>query len=265
VAETDSKITQGGTGGHTVTITSGHLAVAPGASYVVGSETSNVGQLTVTGELSFETNNKAESELKIGKLALTGATGENGAKLAGAGKVLAGGAEINGAWQAVAQSGTDPVTLSYDGIAGVATVAFTATDTAAITVPAGKTLDIAANTKIALENVISSTTAKGTITLKAGGGNAEGGKIVFKGAGSIIKSGNEDDAGTTVTVPNGAFVAPEAAASGKITVSSNIKVYGGGTTGTKLNSIQGTTDGDYIQAFEGEGADGVIGIDTPIS
>jgi hypothetical protein len=267
VAYGDKKITQGGSGGHTVTITSGHLAVAPGASYVVGSVSSNVGQLTVTGKLSFETDN-AETDPKIGKLALTGASGTNGAKLAGTGTVTAGGAEITGAWQAVDSSGTDAVTLSYDGIAAASgNVAFTATaSTAAITVPAGKTLDIAANTTIALENEISSTGAKGTITLKAGGGNAEGGKIVFKGANSIIKSGDEDNDSTAVTVPIGAFVLPEAAASGKITVSntSNIKVFGGGTTKTKLNSIQGTTDGDYIQAFEGEG-DGVIDINTPVS
>jgi hypothetical protein len=264
----DKKITQGASsGGHTVTITSGHLAVAPGASYVVESVSSNIGKLTVTGKLSFETDN-AETDPKIGKLALTGATSTGGAKLAGTGTVFAGGAEITGAWEAVDSSPANVVTLSYDGIAAAAgTVVFTATDaTAAITVPAGKTLEIAANTTIELVNDISATDAKGTITLKAGGGNAEGGKIVFKGATSIIKSGDEAD-GSGVTLPIGAFVAPEAAASGKITVSSttNIKVYEGGSTSAKLNSIKATTDGDYIQAFAGEGEDGVINIDTPIS
>jgi hypothetical protein len=195
---------------------------------------------------------------------LTGVAGTDGAKLAGTGKIIAGGAEITGAWQAV---GSTNVTLSYTGISSAATGVFTATaGTAAITVPAGVALTIPATTTIALANDLATPTAKGTITLQAGGGRAEGGKIIFAAATSVIKSGLETTDGTAITVPSGDFVLAEGAASGKITVSSsaNVKVNPGSTTGTKLNSIKVTASDEYIQAYGGEGADGVIGLNTAI-
>jgi hypothetical protein len=266
VDATDREIVQGT---KVLTITSGELAVVPDASFVLPGGTT-AGTLTVAAGsvLSFESDHD-ETAPKIGKLVLTGGATTTGAILKGAGKVIAGGAEItggtSGSWQATTASET--ITLSYNGIlASAATIAFTAiADGAAITVPAGVTLKIPADTKIDLKNDISGSTIVGTITLKAGGEKGAGGKIAFTSSTSVIKAG--DETATAVASPAGAFVAPEGAASGKITVSnfSNVKIFSGDSATGKLDSITGTSGTDeYIQAFDGEGADGVIN-QTPVS
>ncbi|MDR0584003.1 MAG: hypothetical protein LBG57_06630 [Treponema sp.] len=269
----DKKITQGeaSNGTHTLTITSGELRVAPGATYVVPSESGKLGVLAVNGVLSFATDGAETPE--IGKLELTGATSTDGAEVNVGGingKVIAGGAEITGRWQAVS-SGTDSVTLSYDGIAADSdSEAFTAiaNGSGIITVPAGVTLTIPANTKIDLQNDISGSTVTGKITLKAGGVKGEGGKIVFAANTSVIQVGGsgDTDGGTALTAAGGDFVDIDGAAAGKITVSSfaNVKINPGSSTKTKVNSIKVTAADEYIQAYNGEGADGVIAI-TPVS
>jgi hypothetical protein len=165
--------------------------MASGAAYTVESASSKVGTLSVGGELQLA---------GTARLVLTGATSTNGAKLAGTGKVVAGGTEIvpgtNGL-QAVAVSGTPKVTISENSIASDgAVVTLSGVTGTAITVKAA-TLTVSAVT-------VDVTTA-GTVTLKGSTDTPSNiGKLLLKGgtnAGSLVVDSTNSNA---VTIGGGA-------------------------------------------------------------
>jgi hypothetical protein len=198
-------------------------------------------------------------------LVLTGAAGTSGAALAGTGKVVAAKTEITGVWQAVG-TGTVTIVATDDDastITGAATVVLTAGADGTITQNAGASnnLTIATGTTIDLKGTISGTAAVvGAIKLSESTTASEGGKLTLTDATSVIKVGDEADATTALAAAGGIFV--DTAATTKITVSSftNVQIFAGGTTTTKVNTIKGTAAAGTLQAFGGSGGTGAVEI-----
>jgi hypothetical protein len=231
-----------GTGAHGITIT-GKASLPAGATYTVASEANNVGTLSLgtNAELSLAAGylvsadedkaNGLTTASPSSKLALIGASGTNGAILAGAGKVIAGGSTIVGGtngWQAVdSNSSTVPVTISVDKIESdastTALTAVTGTSQPSITVAAAGTLTIAGNTEIALAG---DSSAVGSIVLKYG---TTGAKIVFAAAGAKISTSLTS--GTTAVT---------ATIAGGITAN-------GGTVGTSLTVTSTAATGNSLK------------------
>jgi hypothetical protein len=202
-------LTQGAseTNEHGITLTSGKATLISGSSYVVESAENKKGTLTVTGTLTLGPEvlepagygNEAAP-----KLVLTGATGENGAKLAGAGSVVAGGTTIVGGtngWQAV-DDGTDTYTIEANAItaagAGGAFTAVTGATQPSITVAAGATLNLAADTTIDLKGTAA---AVGSIVLKGAASN--GAILAFaQGTTSIVKTANDGSDTSGISIAN---------------------------------------------------------------
>jgi uncharacterized repeat protein (TIGR02543 family) len=211
---------------------------------------STTSTLTVNGTLTVAAT---------GSLVLTG-DASNGAQISGTGKVVAAKTEITGEWQAV---GSGDVTIAAtsaneSSITGASGVVLTAGTDGTITqlAEASNNLTIAANTTIDLQGTISSGTSVGTITLtESTTAVDEGGKLTFDAATSIIKVGDESDAGSVLNAAAGDFVDSGAAATTKITVSDfgNVLIDAGNTTSAKVNTIKGGTASGYLQAFGSSG------------
>jgi hypothetical protein len=175
---TSRTITQGATGNNAHGITIGGKAGLPaGATYTVASEENKVGTLTIDtdAELVIAAGVLAGAE-SLAQLVLTGAAGENGASLAGAGSVKAGATTItggaSGSWQVV---GAGTVTISQDAITSNAATAMltgTTDNSAAITVEGGN-LTVIGKIDVA---------TKGTVTLKANSGGTAGSLLLKGGA-----------------------------------------------------------------------------------
>jgi hypothetical protein len=278
--------------GVTVTV-AGELGIVGGATLALkdsstpaASSVGATGTITVaaTGKLSVVVGN----ELAIasggvvaledtGSLELNSAatTAGAGAKITGAGKVTAGKTEIvggTGGWEAK---------ISDNTTARAATIASVDADTASITgatdgvlvaganatitqlAGSGNELQIKAVTAIDLKGVLAPNAVVGSIVLHESATPSAGGKVSFAAATSIIKVGNEANAVSAMSVAAGDFIAVGAATHGKISVSdfTYAEVFGGGTTASKLNAIQGTSTASSIQAFGGAGGTGTVSVD----
>jgi hypothetical protein len=191
---TPRTITQGGSGAtHGISVggATPKLGISAGATYKVDSAENHVGTLTLgTGaELTLGTG-----PLVSASLVLTSTAGANGAVLKGVGKVVAGGTEITGGdatgtWTAGGAAGT--VTITADTITGSTTgVTLKAAGDAAtaITVAAGKTLSIPANTTVDLG------TQGGSLVLKTAAGTSGGAALA--GAGKLVAQKTQISGGT---------------------------------------------------------------------
>jgi hypothetical protein len=223
----------------TLKVPSGAATFAPTGDIVVaaGGELNLVGSanLTVAGGKT---------------LTLTGAAATGGAKLTGAGKVVAGKTEIVGdtGWQAVG-TGTVEIKALTGTTASITASAPTAVLTAAggtpaITQAAGSELTIAANTTVHLAGTAS--TAVGSITLTAADGSG-GAKLSFAAISSKVLAGNETAgtalSGTPVKIGGKTLTLTTLTAA-------NVK---NGSTGNKVievggaaGSIEANTDGETI-------------------
>jgi hypothetical protein len=245
----------------------GNATLVASATYTVASEADAVGTLTMAdeavltlgaGALLDGFNNTTDSAMIV----LTGATGENGAKLDGEGTVVAGDTTIVGGtvgsayWQAVRGDGVEEgdVTIMVDTITGATGVALKATgEDAAITVAAEGNLTLAENTTI---NLAGDSTAAGSIVLAKHA--TDPGKLSFGGTGAKVITANTT--GADLTEPAGDFAASASPAEDKILVSAfsgtdyvtitggndTLKsiVFGGGTayiTGQKTGSAENVT------------------------
>jgi hypothetical protein len=197
----------------------------------------------------------------------TRGTNAAGAKLSGAGKIVAAKTEITGGWQALGTDNTGTVTIAATDAdessltASAGTVVLTAGAGDTITQAAGEdnNLKIAVNTTIDLKGTIAAPTAIGVIKLAESATADQGGKLTLSAATSIIKVCSETD-GAALSATAGDFVTT--AATGKITVSdfTNVQVFPGDTTAGKVNTIKGGTASGTLQAFGGTGGTGTVEI-----
>ena len=196
---------------HGITIT-GKASLVAGSTYTVASASNKVGTLTVTGELHLGAGVLTGPDTyddNSAKLVLTSDTSTYGAKLTGAGKVVAGNTEIGGTngWQAVGAGSSSKIIISVDTIdaqvaagTGDAAGILTAQTTAAtITVKNGGTLTVEHGT-------IDISAASTSFVLE--GATGAGSKLLLKGAttapGKLKVSAESSDVkiGTTTTAAN---------------------------------------------------------------
>jgi hypothetical protein len=206
----DRVLTQSGSGAHSIAISgTGAPGLYAGATYTVASESDKVGTLSLgsgvnltlgTGALAPPADETGLSGATPSKLVLTGASGTDGASLAGEGTVVLGNASItggaNGSWQAVGAStsvaltataitgtGTSPVLAALTDDSAVITLAtgHTDGDGAALTVT-NATIDLSA--KGAVNFPYADTTAA-TLVLKGGTGTLGALKL---GSGDTVNS-----------------------------------------------------------------------------
>jgi hypothetical protein len=244
-------------GGEALEITSGALSVAEDAELALGKKLTVAAgaELAIAGTVTAGTDG----------LVLTSAADSGGAKLSGAGKVVAAKTEITGVWQAVGASGTVTIAATDADESSITASA----DTAVLTAGTGGTitqgtgednnLKIAANTTIDLKGTIAAPTAVGVIKLAESTTADQGGKLTLSTATSVIKVGSETD-GSALSAAVGDFVTT--AATGKITISdiANVSILPGDTTTTKVNTIKGGTASGTLQAFGGSGGTGAVEI-----
>jgi hypothetical protein len=201
-------LTQSGAADHGITV-GGVATLVPDATYTVASASGAVGTLTVAGSSALHIGKGILGALKTSgvvgsgianvddnsaSLVLTGATGTDGAKLAGAGSLVAGGTTIVGgtALQAV---GVGNVTIAANSISGTSVLTDTEAGSAnvTITVAADSNLTIAANTTVDIG-------AKGSIVLGyKGGGNTTAGTITLADTTAVIKVGTGVTTGSATT------------------------------------------------------------------
>jgi hypothetical protein len=210
-------LTQSGAADHGITV-GGVATLVPDATYTVSSAGSAVGTLTVGTGATLHIGKGVLAGLTAGtvgsgianvddnsaSLVLTGAAGTDGAKLAGAGSLVAGGATIVGgtALQAV---GVGNVTIAANSLSGTSVLTDTEANTAnvTITVAADSNLTIAASTTVDIGT-------KGSIVLGyKGDGNTTPGTITLTGTAAVIKVGTGVTTGSaTATQLNTAFTTP---------------------------------------------------------
>jgi hypothetical protein len=219
-------------GGEALELTSGALTVAEDAELALGKKLTVAAgaELAVAGTVTAGTDG----------LVLTGAADSGGAKLSGAGKVVAAKTEITGVWQAVGASGTVTITAT-DANASVITG-----DTAVLTAGAGGTitqtagasnnLTIAANTTIALGGTDASTPV-GKISLTKG---TDPGKLTLSDTTSIIF--------TLAAKTDGAVYANTLTSIDTDTVIDGITKAEVFQASDKLTKLTGKTDGASITA-----------------
>ena len=190
-------------------------ANASGNTVTLAQSTTVDGNLTVPGGVELETGSYAltvdagvtltvKGTVTItqpsGSLVLTGAASTGGAKISGAGEIVAAQTKITGEWQAV-DTGSDKITIAAtsadaSSITAGSTAVFTAGPGGTITQKEGanNNLTIAANTTIALGG---STAKVGEIVLT--GDNSNPGKLTLTNDTSIISTGNS--AGSAAAAP----------------------------------------------------------------
>jgi uncharacterized protein (DUF697 family) len=235
---TGRNVSQSGTGStHSIAIT-GKASLPAGAIYTVASTSSAIGTLTVNGELLVAAGvlGGDEEDDNSAKLVLTGAAGTDGAKLAGAGAVKAGGTTIvgsTGGWQAV----TGNITIEADTITAASSGVLTGvtSGTPSITVAAAGTLTVATGTTIGLAT-------NGSIVLTKGAG-ADPGPAVTGGTLNLattsakidgLTGGTTDRTLTTSNITNATYTV--GTDSGKVTgggtaSAGNAYITGGNATG----------------------------------
>ncbi|MDR3357024.1 MAG: hypothetical protein LBO04_07555 [Spirochaetaceae bacterium] len=191
-------------------------------------------------------------------LVLTAGATDTGAKISGAGKIIAAKTEISGVWQAVGASGHVTIAATDDDASSITASAAAAVLTAGtggtITQLAGtgNNLTIGTDTTIDLKNTSgASPTVVGSIKLAENATADAGGKLTFSAGTSIVRVGSETDDTTALGAAGGVFVLT--AATGKIAVSdfANVLIYDGNTTADKLNTIKGGSGSGYLQAYGG--------------
>jgi hypothetical protein len=161
-----------------------------------------------------------------------------------------------------ANGATISVNAGADNWTATVLTASSGTPTIAQSKGENNNLTIGENITIDLKGAISSATTVGAISLEEDTTQAQGGKLTFAAATSIIKVGNESNAETALAAVGGAFVT--SGATTKITVSSfeNVKIYPGATTADKVNTIMGGTAEGSLQAFGGVSGEGVVTINA---
>jgi hypothetical protein len=202
----------------------------------------------------LELDNGAEFNITgAGKLVLT-SDGTYGAALTGDGKVIAGGTEIaggSGGWGAVEDStSTNPtIAITRDTITASNSAAIlTGGTNALITVLADKTLTIAANTAIDLEN-------GGSLVLTAA---AVGGRLNLDAATARIIGLTGGSTNRVLTISDIADADYELSPTAGY-------IAGSGSSGAGGAAIAGSGAGSYIQANDGAGgSDAAINASTTI-
>jgi hypothetical protein len=207
-----------------------------------------------------------------GSLVLATASETSVGKISGTGGIVAGATTITGAWEATATT-TTAGTLTIASAATGATITADGSNAtglkasaagATITQAAGTSnnLTIAAATTIDLQGTISSGTTVGSIVLTESTTSNEGGKLTLTASTGTIKVGSETDASSALSTDGGDFVTT--AAAGKITVSNltNVSVFPGDTTTSKVNTIKGGTADGSLQAFSDTGGTGTVTINA---
>jgi hypothetical protein len=246
-ARTITQDSSSGSAAHGITI-GGVAGLPAGATYTVASGENKVGTLTLdTGaELSLASgallpDGNELSDPAQSKLVLTGAAGENGALLKGAGKVVAGATTISGgtgSWQAVDAGGN--VEITANAITGTSTdAAFVAAANAGAITVGDHTV---ASTTFTVTSLAVNIVAGGTIAIPypvSGTGN------VFKlaNSGASLKGLKiTGTAGTTITGITNATVV------GKSTVGTSGSAVAGnfiaGADGSTAATITGAEDSD---------------------
>jgi hypothetical protein len=262
------RVSQGAVGSnvHGITV-GGELGLPSGATYVVESEDGKVGTLTIdesavltlgAGVLAgSDASNTTTAETRS-SLVLTGATGTDGAVLAGQGTLVAGATTItggaeSGTWQAVDTTGASTVTIEADRIeASAATVSLTGTtDNGAVINVTGATLTVVGQIDIG---------TKGTVTL-TGNDDGTGGSLLLKGGtvpGALRVSGESTNVtigtATNALTPAGGTDNTDAAVTKDgAAVAAGIVVTGAADeTTTTLGTIGGgTTAGDNDATITG--------------
>jgi hypothetical protein len=177
---------------HGITI-DGNAVLVASATYTVVSASTTVGTLTIdeestltigAGELLTGFNNTTDSA----SLILTGAAGEDGAKLSGAGTVVAGATTITGGasglWRAVGASTTIVIAVnSISGTGDEAKLVGVTHDSAIIKQNKGGS----ASTALTLTDATIDLSANGILTLEGDAENS--GTLVLAGATSVISTG----------------------------------------------------------------------------
>jgi hypothetical protein len=185
---------------HGITI-GGEATLVASATYTVASEDGKVGTLTIAdsavltigaGALLDGFDNTTDSAVIV----LTGATGENGAKLDGEGTVVAGATEITGGgssglWQAVGADTTIVIAVnSISGTGDDAKLVGVTDDGAVITQKKGESA-------LTLIDATIDLSTKGKLTLE--GDAHTPGTLVLAGATSVISTG-DNTGGSGITV-----------------------------------------------------------------
>ena len=243
-------------GNHSIA-TTGAVSLVAGSAYTVNSASGSVGTLTVTsdtlsiqdGLLANDDGYDATANNVSAKLVLTGAvSSSNGAKLTGAGSVIAGGTTIvpsDNGWEVVESAGASPgtITIEADTITASTTTASLTGKTGGsptITVAAGHTLTISTDTVVDLGIV-------GTLTLT--GAASDGAQLA--GAGEV-KVGNASITGGATgaweAVGDSTSIAfnATAAATGTITGTGTTPKLVGTDDTALITLAKGSTNGDAI-------------------